>query len=46
MEPARKLDQPRTWNSPSSSAPQPGQPERIVGEMLSKTLAPVGLSEA
>lgn len=32
MEPARKLDQPRTWVSPKSSAPPPRQPERMFGE--------------
>jgi len=32
MEPARKFDQPRTWDSPSSIAPKPPQPGRIFGE--------------
>ncbi len=32
MEPARKLDQPRTWDRPSSAVPKPPQPERIFGE--------------
>ena len=32
MEPARKLDQPRIWDRPSSGAPKPPQPERILGE--------------
>jgi hypothetical protein len=32
MEPARNLDQPRTWSSPSSGAAKPPEPERIFGE--------------
>jgi len=32
MEPARKLDQPRTGSSPSSGSPKPREPERIFGE--------------
>jgi len=32
MESVRKLDQPRTWDRPSSGAPKPPQPERILGE--------------
>ncbi|HKC93006.1 MAG TPA: hypothetical protein VKB81_03195 [Nitrospira sp.] len=32
MEPARKLDQPRIWDSPSTGAPKPREPERIIGE--------------
>lgn len=32
MQPARKFDQPRTWDSPSSGVPKPPQPERIFGE--------------
>jgi hypothetical protein len=32
MEPAKKLDQPRTWDSPASGAPKSPQPKRIFGE--------------
>jgi len=32
MEPARKFDQPPIWDRPSSGAPKPPQPERIVSE--------------
>jgi len=32
MQSARKLDQPRTWDSPSSAAPKPREPERMFTE--------------
>ena len=32
MEPARRLDQPRTWDRPSSAVPKRPEPERLIGE--------------
>ena len=32
MEPARKLDRPRTSDSPSSGVSKSGEPERMFGE--------------
>jgi hypothetical protein len=32
MDPARKFNRPRAWESPSTAAPKPPEQERMIGE--------------